>query len=173
METMPGSGPQHSDKASCEHSQRVTFNHHSRGRKSIRHFLWDCGPQIFYTPIVGELMFKCSLKKCIERQLCSVSCAKLWGLKGSWDTASALEECLNPVKDLPGGWSQNTPLWKFKTIYAFLLGAKVTGGACHPELLDSKPGQDKVTDRWPTSHWLSPPPSFPGLFIIPVDTRTR
>ena len=31
METTPGSGPQHSDKASCEQSQRLTFNHHSWG----------------------------------------------------------------------------------------------------------------------------------------------
>ena len=150
VETTPGSGPQHSDKASCEQSQRVTFNHHSWGgsqsdisSETVGHRFSQpnsCGGggvfNFFFLMYWAPVAFR--------------HCTKLKRLKGNWDTALVLKEYLNPG-ELPWRWSQSRPLCKFRTVCASFVGAKVSGGVCHPELLKSKSRQNQVTDRWPTS----------------------
>lgn len=89
-------------------------------------------------------------------------CAKFWGFKGHRPSFSVYR-MYESGKRTAREWSQNKPLCKVKTGRACLLEATVTGDVCHPELLSDKPGQNKVTDRG------GPPPSSPGLFIIPGD----
>lgn len=115
VETTPGSGPQHSDKASCEQSQRVTFNHHSWGgsqsdisSETVGHRFSQpnsCGGggvfNFFFLMYWAPVAFR--------------HCTKLKRLKGNWDTALVLKEYLNPG-ELPWRWSQSRPLCKSRTV---------------------------------------------------------